>query len=216
MDAFAAELEACLAELAAGADGETTLVRGTPVVAAPRPRTRPRRRWPLLLVAAGLMLLAAAVAAILLGRGSGPSNGGNAPSAPLRAVKLDATSTYDPFGDRQEHNEEVRNATDGDSGTFWSTEHYEGFTKPGVGLVLEKAQGGRVRRLAVRSDTPGFTAEVRAGSSSTGPFRTVSPSRTVGAATTYPVSGGSDRFLELWITKLPGGVAHVNEVTARG
>ena len=219
MDAFAAELEACLAELGAGPDGEVTLVRGAPVVKEGRRRAARagrRPRWPLLLVAAGLLLLGLAAAAVLLDRTSGSSSEDGAPPAPLRAVTLEAMSTFDPNGDSQEHDERVPNATDGDPDTYWPTEEYEAFTKPGVGLVLEATGGRRVRRITVRSDTPGFSAEIRAGSSSTGPWRRASSSRVVGSSTTFAVGGRSDRFFEIWITKLPGGVAHVNEVTARG
>jgi eukaryotic-like serine/threonine-protein kinase len=217
MDAFAAELEACLAELESESDAETTLVRPAPPVRRRRAAPPARRpRWPLLLVAAGLLLLAAAVAAVVLGRDSGTSSGGGTPPATIGPVTLEAMSTWDPHGDNQEHNEQMGNATDEDPATYWSTEHYQSFTKPGVGLVLEAVRGERIRRIAVTSDTPGFTARIQAGSSSTGPWRAASASKTVGATTTFSVDGRSDRFFEIWITKLPGGVAHVNEVTARG
>src|ERR671938_773886 len=57
MDAFAAELEACLAEFGPSPEGEVTLVRGTPVPKVSRPRVarEERRRWPLLLFASGLL-----------------------------------------------------------------------------------------------------------------------------------------------------------------
>jgi eukaryotic-like serine/threonine-protein kinase len=224
MDAFAAELEACLAELGPSPEGEVTLVRGTPVAKVSRPRVaRARqRRWPLLLVAAGLVLLVAAVAAVLYDRGfggGGESKGKASSSGPLHPVKLEGAGTFDPpsaGGDGEEHDDEVGNATDGDPGTYWTTEHYRSFTKPGVGLVLEARSGERVRRITVRSDTPGFTAEIRAGSETTGPFRTVSPRREVGGATTFALGGAASRFYLVWITKLPQGFAHVNEVTARG
>jgi eukaryotic-like serine/threonine-protein kinase len=219
MDAFAAELETCLAELESESDAEATLIRPAPPVPG-RTRRRAARsarrpRWPLLLVAAGLLLLGAAVAAVLLDR-SGTSSTESTPAARLGPATLDAMSTWDPHGDNQEHNEEMGNATDDDPATYWSTEHYRSFTKPGVGLVLEAVRGERIRRVTVRSDTPGFTAEIQAGSSSTGPWRRASASRTAGATTTFSVDGRSDRFFEIWITKLPQGVAHVNEVTARG
>src|SRR5256885_4026405 len=63
MDAFAAELQACLAELGSPEDAEVTLVHRAPVT-----RTRRRRLLPAVLVALGLVLLAAAVAALLLHR----------------------------------------------------------------------------------------------------------------------------------------------------
>ena len=52
------------------------------------------------------------------------------------------------------------------------------------------------------------------GSSQSGPFAPVSPLETVGSTTTFRVGGGAARYYVVWITKLPGGVAHVNEVHA--
>jgi hypothetical protein len=174
------------------------------------------------LVALGLLLLVAAIASVFLAGGDGGGGSGVRASArlvPIPQEKFRAMSTFDPQtdgGDGHEHNEKMTNATDGDPGTYWPTEHYRAFTKPGVGLVLEATDGVRIRRVTVRSDTPGFTAEIRAGSSTTGPWRRASSGRTVGASTTFAVDGRSSRFFEIWITKLPQGVAHVNEVTARG
>jgi hypothetical protein len=68
-------------------------------------------------------------------------------------------------------------------------------------------------QIAVTTDTPGFTAEIRAGDSTTGPFETVGESKTVDATTTWDLDGTDARFYVLWITDLDG-VAHVNEVKA--
>jgi hypothetical protein len=123
---------------------------------------------------------------------------------------------YDPYGNNHaEHDEDAGKATDGSVGTYWTTEHYESFTKPGVGLVLAAPRAEQVTRVTVRTDTPGFTARIEAGSSQSGPFPPVSPLRTVGSTTTFPVHGGAARYYVVWITKLDG-VAHVNEVTAAG
>jgi hypothetical protein len=43
----------------------------------------------------------------------------------------------------------------------------------------------------------------------------VSPVRTVGSTTSFPVRGGAARYYVVWITKLDG-VAHVSEVKALG
>jgi serine/threonine protein kinase len=213
MDAFAAELQACLAELGSLPDAEVTLVHRTPVV-------RERRRSRLLpggLVALGLVLLALAVAALLWHRSSSHHVKGSSkpPAAAARPVHLAGVTSYDPDGDHAEHNEDVSKATDGSLGTFWTTEHYEAFTKPGVGLVLAAPRAERVTRVTVRTDTPGFTARIEAGSSQSGTFKPVSPLRTVGSSTTFPVHSAAARYYVVWITKLTG-VAHVNEVRAAG
>jgi serine/threonine-protein kinase len=210
MDAFAAELQACLAELGSEPDMDATLIRSAPVL-----RVRRRRMLPAALVVLGLVLLAAAGAALLLHRSSTHHGKGSSPPPPaaIRPVHLSGVTSYDPYGDHAEHNEDVGKATDGSLGTYWTTEHYDSFTKPGVGLVLAAPKAERVTRVTVRTDTPGFTARIEAGSSESGPFPPVSPLRTVGSSTTFPVHGGAARYYVVWITKLEG-VAHVNEVRA--
>jgi serine/threonine protein kinase len=213
MDAFAAELQACLAELGSppAADADVTLVRSAPVVRMGR-----RRLLPAALVALGLVLLAAAVAALLWHRSTSHHGKGSSkpPAAVARPVHLAGVTGYDPYGNnRAEHDEDAGKATDGSLATYWTTEHYESFTKPGVGLVLAAPRAERVVRVTVRTDTPGFTARIEAGSSESGPFPPVSPLRTVGSSTTFPVHGGAARYYVVWITKL-SGVAHVNEVKA--
>jgi eukaryotic-like serine/threonine-protein kinase len=217
MDAFAAELQACLAELGSppGPDADVTLVRSVPLVRA----RRRRRLLPAALVALGLALLAAAVAALLLHRSSSPHRKGSSKppaAAAARPVRLAGVTGYDPYGDNHaEHDQDAGKATDGSLGTSWTTEHYEAFTKPGVGLVLAAPRAERVTRVTVRTDTPGFTARIESGSSQSGPFKPVSPLRTVGSTTTFPVHGSAARYYVVWITKL-AGVAHVNEVKASG
>jgi eukaryotic-like serine/threonine-protein kinase len=209
MDAFAAELQACLAELGSEPDAEVTLISSVPVV-----RVR-RRLLPAGLVALGLVLLAAAVAALLLHRSTSHSGKGGSkpPRAAARPVRLTGVASYDPYGDHAEHDQDVGKATDGSLATYWTTEHYNSFSKPGVGLVLAAPRSERVTRVTVRTDTPGFTARVESGSSESGPFSAVSPSKVAGSSTTFSVKGGSARYYVIWITKL-NGFAHVNEVRA--
>ena len=72
---------------------------------------------------------------------------------------------------------------------------------------------GTPKQIAITSDTPGFTAEIRAGDSSQGPFRTVSESETVEATTTWDLDDSEATYYVVWITELVGS-AHVNEVKA--
>jgi hypothetical protein len=132
-----------------------------------------------------------------------------------------AASSYDPFGDdRTENESEVPNATDGNPATYWSTDHYFsqnlGGLKPGVGIVLDAGRPVSLSRLTLRSDTPGFTAQIKAGSSASGPFDAVSDSQVVGTDTTFDLSPQGDaRYYLIWITNLAPGTnrAHVNEAT---
>lgn len=134
-------------------------------------------------------------------------------AAPARFVKLTAAGAFDPEGDGRERDEEASLAVDGNQSTFWRTERYSRFFKSGVGLVLDAGRRVRVRQVVVDSPTPGVRAEIRLGSSRTGPFTRVSPAKTLTARTTFPVPGRSGRYVVVWVTGLPpesaGEVAEV-------
>jgi hypothetical protein len=223
MDAFAGELEACIAELNAGTDPNATLV------VTPQRRVRPQRArrrtspWPLLLALLALLALGViVVAAIALHANVGavvPGVGKPKP-AKLVAVKLTAEHSYDPDGDdRQEHDSEVVDAVDGDPSTYWLTSRYQypngGLGKPGVGFVV-RSPGGGLKRMTVVSDTAGFTAQIKASSSPTSGFQPVSGSKVVGSSTAFKLDSADGPYYLVWITRLPTDVssAHVNEVKA--
>ena len=135
------------------------------------------------------------------------------PAARARFVKLTAAGAFDPEGDGHERDEEASLAVDGNRSTFWRTERYSRFFKTGVGLVLDVGRPVRVRQVVVDSGTPGVRAEIRIGSSPTGPFTRVSPAKTLTARTTFPVAGRTGRYVVVWVTGLPpesaGEVAEV-------
>jgi eukaryotic-like serine/threonine-protein kinase len=211
MDVVVSELEACLGELDAKGGEESTMIIRQPVEAPPSRARRPARRrraWlPLLVVLVGALLLAAAIAAVALLRDESPGAAGRTP------VRVQGIASFDPPpGDGEEHSERVGDATDGDPETYWTTESYRAFTKPGVGLVLEAS--APPRQLALSTDTPGFSAEIRAGNSADGPFDTiVGPEKTVESSTTWDLENTDARYLVIWITRLDE-VAHVNTVEA--
>jgi serine/threonine-protein kinase len=228
MDAFAAELQASLAEPhnGAGPADET-------IVVAPQRRKRPPRApaerpsvWPLILLLAGLAVLAAIFAAAFAFNGPRKEIinklsdvGGGSSSG--KAVHLTGLTGYDPFGTGGEHDQDARLATDGNGATFWETEHYNSplsaIGKPGVGLLLDAGKTRKLSQLTVTSDTPGFTALIEAGSSPSGGFQHVSSSQTVGTSTKFSLNHADARYYVVWITDLGSNASvHVNEVTARG
>ena len=214
MDVVVSELESVLVEFDAKDGGEATMI--IKPKAAPKPTRAPRQRgtrrpfpvWAAVLV--GALLLAAVVGGILLaGR-----DGDNPPAADGSTVKLQGVASFDPQGDGEEHSERVQDATDGDPATYWTTERYDSFSKPGVGLVLDAGEKRELSQVAVTTDTPGFTAEVRAGDSPQGPFDSVvGPSRTVADSATWDLDGPKSRYYVIWITQLDR-VAHINEAEA--
>jgi hypothetical protein len=224
MDAFAAELEACLHEVRAGAqDPNATVLRAQRPLPARRAVRARRQVSPgpllvsLLALAALALIVVAAVAvhrdrSILPGVSAAPQSG----STP---VSLSAVTAYDPNGGGGEHDSEAPQATDGNSTTFWRTEHYRsqdfGGLKDGVGLVLNAPSAVALKTLTVTSNTPGFTAVVKVGNSPE-MAKADSDPETVGSKTTFDLNGLSGSVYVLWITRLPdGGRAQVNEVTAK-
>ena len=222
MDAFAAELEACLAQLArAEGDDATQIV--TPITPVRPRRARSRRRrspWPILLALLALLAIGViAVAVVALGTGSGGGKASTTSSVPANAKRVDLTamSSYDPQGDGAEHSEYVPNAVDGNASTYWTTEHYTDMTlgKSGVGFVVE-APAGHLKTMRLTTDTPGFRATIQASASSAGGFAPVSRNETVNGSGTFALRDAAGPYYLVWITQLPPGseVAHVNEVRA--
>jgi eukaryotic-like serine/threonine-protein kinase len=227
MAALARELRACLAE----ADGQVppppeddaalTLVRPAPGVPGRGPGPATERRRPVALYALlALAAAGAAVAAVLLFGGAGHHGvlgGGGSTGA---VVRLHGLTGYDPQGDGSEHNELAGLATDGKPSTAWTTDRYFsqefGNLKSGVGLMLNAGRAVKLATVTVTTPTPGFTAQIRAGSSSSGSFSSDSSSQTVSARTTFTLNGATAQYYVVWITELPpGNRAEISEVTAR-
>lgn len=159
-----------------------------------------------MLAALGAVLLGVAFGALAL-RDDGGDGAGATPPA---EVTLRAVSAVDPAGDG-EHDAEVPNATDADRATYWTTQRYTHpngeFGKPGVGIVIEAS--ATPDALVVSTDTPGFTAEIRAGDA------VVADGREVGDGTRFELPGDAEGPFTLWITNRgPHGAVRVNEVAA--
>jgi putative peptidoglycan lipid II flippase len=178
------------------------------------------------LVLVALIAIGAVVAYLVLRGGSSPSGkttstvGGSPVGA---TVTLSGVTAYDPRsdgGDDNEHDSAAGLATDGSTSTFWDTEHYRDAPalggKPGVGLVLDAGRSVQLHNLGFSTGTPGFTAEIKAGSSKTGPFdAVVGASQVVGAKARYTITGGPYRYYLIWITKLGSAdSAQINVVSA--
>jgi predicted Ser/Thr protein kinase len=227
MHGFVAELEACLRGLGDEPSEDATAIRRTSVPRARtsgrRPSGRPRGRrrlLPAVVLLLGVGVLAAVVVATILIRDGGRERDDDGATPPTTRIELTGTATVDPSGDG-EHDDEVLLATDGDGSTGWRTERYRfpggGLGKDGVGIVLDAGSEAEPSELTVTTNTPGFTAEIRAGDSPDGPFRTVASARTVGASATFAVDGGPARYYLVWITNRGDNPSvRVNEVRASG
>ena len=214
MERFVEELERCVVEFAQDGDEGATMI--VPRARRPRrpPRARRRRRplpvVPVLLGVVALALLAAS-AYLLADRGAEvPIVREEETTAPVRIAGVGA---IDPTGDG-EHDDEAPDATDGDRGTYWTTETYQSFDKEGVGLVLETSRPAALSRLVIESDESGFPAKIRASSSPNAGFVDVSMEQTVGPTTTFAIDtdGKEYRYYLVWLRLPDGGRAHINEV----
>jgi hypothetical protein len=219
MDAFAAELEACLATLDAPDDdaGATMIGGRVAPVAAPSGARRSRKRVSRSAIGAiilGVLALAAVIVGLLALRGHGKKHTASTSGA---TVTLRGVGSYDPFGDnREEHSAAAPRATDHNQTTYWDTEHYTSFTKPGVGLVLDAGQAAKPAGITILTTTPGFTAEIQAGQSAGGPFHPVSAMQTINGTTTIPLDlHAPSRYFVVWITHLPPGVSSVRITEAQ-
>lgn len=209
MDAFASELETCLADLDSPEDdSEKTMV----IPARQRHKQRKQvSRWPLVIGLFALLAIAAIVVGLLM-IGTGGNEGKS-----TEAIGLQGVGSFDPEGDdNDEHSERATDATDGSLTTYWPTQDYRSFTKSGVGLVLDAGRPVEVSEVRISTDTPGYTAEIRGGNT-LGSYKQISASKSVGSTTTFAVDPKAPlRYYVIWITKLPDGIAHVNEVRAFG
>lgn len=217
MDDVVAELQACLDDLEAKDGGEATMIVRKPAAAPARRQAQPRTRRPVpvLPFALAALVLAGVLGALLLAGREGAPGGAAQGGA---KVQLAGIGAYDPEGGDGEHDDEAPLATDGDASTFWTTSSYraslDAIGKSGVGVVLDAGEQRQLSQLAVSTDTPGFTAEIRAGDSPSGPFeQVVGPSKTAGPSTVWDLEGADARYYVVWITHLDR-VAHVNEVEA--
>ncbi|MHB1244143.1 MAG: protein kinase domain-containing protein [Gaiellaceae bacterium] len=217
MDDVVSELQACLDDLEAKDGGEATMIVRKPAAAPARRPAQPRtrRRVPILPFALAALVLAGVVGALLFAGREGTPGGAAQGDA---TVQLAGVGAYDPDGGDGEHDDEAPLATDGDASTFWTTSSYraslEAIGKSGVGVVLDAGEQRRLSQLAVSTDTPGFTAEIRAGDSAGGPFeQVVGAAKTVGPSTIWELENADARYYVVWITHLDR-VAHVNEVEA--
>jgi hypothetical protein len=167
---------------------------------------------------------AAFAAVVLLGGAShhpGAQDGGGGPSGTV--VQLQGVGDYyeNLSGSPDTHADTASAATDGDPSTYWYTQTYNsaqfGGLMTALGLVLDAGSPVTLTSLTVQTPTPGFTAEIRAGSSQSGPFSPVSSSQTVaGNSATFAVHGAAAQYYVVWITSLPpGGTAQISEVTAK-
>ena len=207
--------------------GEATAVLATlPDSARRRLPLRMRRRIPVWVVVALLLLaVAAAVVAVLFGsdlldraeRGTGAGKVKPAPGTKVVSVKRSSAQDFDPLGKDGEHPERARLAVDKDPGTTWTTETYSAGNlgnKAGVGIYVDAAPSVAASTIEIDTPTKGWIAELYVAPD--GPAPTGMPddlwSRAGGGTVrrrkqrfTLRTDGKAYRYYLVWITELPPG-----------
>jgi eukaryotic-like serine/threonine-protein kinase len=210
------------------ATGEATTVlqslSGDTADFAPARLRRPKRALGMTLLTLALL----AVAVVFLVNRTEEGTGGPVVKKPPKGLSRvglahGAASDYDPQGDNRESPEAARNAIDGNRGTNWNTETYqggfEGSSKSGVGLYVDAGRPIPARGLTLATSTPRFKAAVYGSETVPANLRgwtRLSPTATVNQDHTFRwrTNGRLYRYYLLWLTELPeGGKAAVQELS---
>jgi eukaryotic-like serine/threonine-protein kinase len=148
----------------------------SPVLPSTPPRPSPGRRpvptrpsffrsWmlvPLVLLVLGAVAVAGVFLFDDLLAGGGPEQGAGS-EAPVRPLRIDDASDFDPAGDGSEHPELAGDAFDGERTTYWQTEGYVNadMDKEGVGIFFDLGSSQEVAAIRLRTVTPGWRFEIR-------------------------------------------------------
>jgi serine/threonine-protein kinase len=161
-------------EVEAARAGSTTGEATSVLDAVPPPKRKlaGRGRWSWAAIALLVLVAAGALAAVLFISSGG--GGGGALKDKGSTVAISSATDYDPQGDEEEDPATVNLAVDGNpTGTAWSTEHYDTDTfagtktgpDPGVGLYVTTKSPASPKKMAIRTPTPGWDAEIFAAAS---------------------------------------------------
>jgi hypothetical protein len=162
--------------------------------------------------------------------GSSPQAGGKKTTAPSAAAAVllrpASANSFDPFGaGGDENGNDAKYAIDGNPGTFWHTDYYDGYPtfgnlKKGTGLILDMGKAIRLSQLVVQFGTSCCAhVEIEIGNdapSTLASFTKVASSDTAAGSVTFNVaSGTTGRYVLIWITYLPRLIGSANEYQAQ-
>ena len=165
--------------------------------------------------------------------GSTPQAGSKKTTAPSAATAVLLTpgsaNSFDPLGTGGDENgNDAKYAIDGNPGTFWHTDYYDGYPafgnlKKGTGLILDMGKTVRLSQLVVQFGTSCCAhVEIEIGndatssSSTLATFTKVASSDAAAGSVTFNVtSGTTGRYVLIWITYLPRLVGSANEYQAQ-
>jgi hypothetical protein len=149
-----------------------------------------------------------AVDALVASQAPGASGAAAVPPFNLRTAPV---RDFDPFGDKQENPDQVRNAVDLEATTAWVTQRYKTASfsglKPGVGLLVDLSARRDLHRMQVAFTASGAHVELLvsdARPSVLADLRLVATDDSgKQVATLTPPRGTRAQFVLVWITLLP-------------
>jgi eukaryotic-like serine/threonine-protein kinase len=209
--ADAGELADALAAIDLGDDADPDIVRDpTPPSGVPASHRRPRRSAVPLVVLVIAASAGVALASILSRAGDNGTAGGTASG---QAVPIAAASSFDPFGpDKEENEDRVRFAIDGDPSTSWTSDRYNVrtfATKPGVGVALRLDGTHNLQGLRVETGSEGWAASIYVADT---PGRTladwgqpVTKAANIAGATQFDLGGREAGAVLIWFTDAGSG-----------
>lgn len=145
--------------------------------------------------------------------------GGAGARIDLTAAGISVRAFDPPPGDGAENDGAVVNAYDADPGTAWQTERYDttrfGGLKAGVGLLVDLGAPTPVQQVELGL-SPGVDVELRAGDTPPADAAALpvvaAAQRTEAVVRLVPPAPVTARFVLVWITRLPGERASINEM----
>ena len=223
----AADLRGALLAVDLGPDdADPMVVRDPTPPGGVVPLARPARRsWvPAILVTALVAGAIAVALAVLPSDDDGPVGARRGP-APGTPVDIAAAHSFDPLGDGDENEDTASLAVDGRADTAWATSRYNtrdfGNLKDGVGLYVQVASSGPLRRLDVQSASRNWAAAVyvadRPGAELADWGAPVDRETAVDGTATFDLGGRRGSVVLLWITD-PGDAnkTEITEISIRG
>lgn len=144
-------------------------------------------------------------------------NTGETPSAKATAgsqISLRSAGAFDPVsdgGDDKEHDNEVRNAIDGNANTDWTTEGYDNgvfaSTKTGVGLYVKTSIPATAATATIRTPDNSMGVEIYGAktlpSDLAGWTKLGAADGAINGESIKLKKQGEQRYYMVWITKLP-------------
>jgi eukaryotic-like serine/threonine-protein kinase len=153
--------------------------------------------------------------------GSEPGSPGENPAGepsgatPGTPVPLQPTRSFDPAGDGNENERDVRNVVDGDPKTVWYTEYYgdrrfgTGGGKQGVGVIVQAGNVTTFNRVQVTSPSQDWAASVYVADNAGGALadwgEPAAELSGIKGNATFNLGGAKGQYLLLWITELATG-----------